>query len=65
MPCFIVCLDNFGCFLAIHDGFGKIDILMLDLLIFEVKVPFAQHQIALTQLVGILDFIIINHFLQH
>jgi len=63
MPCFIVCLDNFRCFLAVYYGFVKIDVLMLGLLIFEVKVPFAQHQIAVTQLIGILDFIIINHFL--
>jgi hypothetical protein len=39
--------------------------LMLDLLVFEVKVPFAQHQIAVAQLVRILYFIVVDHFLQH
>ena len=37
--------------------------LMLDLLVLEIEVPLAQFQVAVAELLGILDFLAVDHFL--
>ena len=76
MPCLIIILDYLGCFLAIWDCLLIIFSSQLrkwllvhrsglELLVLEIKVPFAQLQVAFTQLLAIFDLLIINHFLKH
>lgn len=39
--------------------------LVLHLLVLEIEVPLAQFQIAVAQLLGILDFLAVDHLLEH
>jgi hypothetical protein len=45
-------------------GSGSAD-LSLELLVLVVEVPFAQFQVAVAQLLGVLDFLVFYHFLEH
>jgi len=65
MPRLIICFDNLSGLVAVQDSLIEVHNLIRDLVILEIKVPLAKLQVTLTQLRGILDLIVLDHFLKH